>query len=60
MPLTITYRRDGDTPLGFDFNAGQEYVTGSVTYRNAVLGAGIDAERFTLTLPKGAKIQSIH
>lgn len=60
VPVMITYRRDGDTPLGFDFNAGQEYVTGSVTYRNAVLGAGIDADRFTLTLPKGAKIQSIH
>jgi outer membrane lipoprotein-sorting protein len=30
-----------------------------VTYRNAVLGAGIDAERFSLALPKGAKIQTI-
>ena len=59
VPVTITYRRDGETPLGFDFSAGQAYVTGSVIYRNAVLGAGIDADRFTLTLPKGAKIQSI-
>ena len=60
VPVTITYRRDGDTPLGFDFNAGRDYVTGSVTYRNPVVGAGIDPDRFTLTLPKGAKIQSIH
>ncbi|PYM31889.1 MAG: hypothetical protein DME15_15835 [Candidatus Rokuibacteriota bacterium] len=57
--LTITYRRDGDTPLGFDFTAGRNYVTGSVTYRSVVLGAGIDPERFTLALPKGAKIQSV-
>ena len=57
--LTIAYRRDGDTPLGFDFTAGRNYVTGSVTYRNVVLGAGIDPERFTLALPKGAKIQSV-
>jgi outer membrane lipoprotein-sorting protein len=59
VPVTITYRHEGETPLGFDFTAGREYVTGSVTYRNAVLGAGIDSERFTLALPKGAKIQTI-
>lgn len=57
--VTITYRRDGETPLGFDLSAGRDYVTGSVTYRNVVLGAGIDPERFTLALPKGAKIQSV-
>jgi outer membrane lipoprotein-sorting protein len=59
VAVTITYRRDGDTPLGFDFSAGRQYVTGSVTYRDVVLGAGIDPERFTLSLPKGAKIQTI-
>lgn len=59
VPVTITYRRRGDTPGGFDFDAGQAYVTGSVTYRNVVVGAGIEADRFTLVLPKGAKIQSI-
>lgn len=57
--VILTYHRDGDTPRGFDFSAGRDYVTGSVTYRTVVLGAGIDSERFTLTLPKGAKIQSI-
>ncbi len=59
VPVTVTYHRDGPTLLGFDFAAGQDYVTGSVTYRNAVQGAGIDPERFELALPKGAKIQSI-
>lgn len=59
VAVTITFRRDGGVPAGFDFSAAGEYVTGSVTYRNVVLGAGIDPERFTLALPKGAKIQSI-
>ena len=59
VPVTITYRRDGQTPAGFDLDAGQAYITGSVTYRNAVVGAGIEPDRFTLALPKGAKIQSI-
>lgn len=59
LPVTITYRRDGETPRGFDFSAGREYVTGSVIYRNVMLGGGIDPERFTLSLPKGAKIQHI-
>jgi outer membrane lipoprotein-sorting protein len=56
--VMITYRREGDTPRGFDFNA-RDYVIGSVTYRDVVLGAGIDSERFTLALPKAAKIQTI-
>ncbi len=59
VPVTIIYRRDGDTPAGFDLDAGQAHVTGSVTYRNVVVGAGIETDRFTLALPKGAKIQSI-
>jgi len=59
MSVVLTYHRDGNTPRGFDFSAGRDYVTGSVIYRNVVLGAGIDPERFTLTLPKGAKIQRI-
>ena len=57
--VTITYHRDGQAVRGFDFSAGGNYVTGSVTYRNVVVGSGIDADRFTLTLPKGVKIQSI-
>ncbi|MBI2161120.1 MAG: DUF4292 domain-containing protein [Candidatus Rokubacteria bacterium] len=59
VPVMIIYRRDGETPTGFDLDARQAYVTGSVTYRNVVVGAGIDPDRFTLAIPKGAKIQSI-
>ena len=56
----IKYRRDaGDVLTGFDLEAAQSYITGSVTYQNLVEGAGIDAERFTLAIPKGAKTQSI-
>lgn len=59
VPVTIVYRRDGDIPAGFDLDAGQSYVTGSVIYRNVVVGAGIELDRFTLAIPKGAKIQTI-
>lgn len=57
--VTITYRREGPILHGFDFSAGHDYVTGSVTYRNLEPEALIEPERFLLTLPKGAKIQSI-
>jgi len=54
----IKYRRDGPGILtGFDLEAA--YVTGSVTYQNLVEGGGIDEERFTVAVPKGAKTQSI-
>ncbi len=56
----IKYRRDGAGALeGFDLDAAMSYVTGSVTYRNVVEGEEIDDERFTLTIPKGAKTQPI-
>jgi outer membrane lipoprotein-sorting protein len=56
----VTYRRDGAGALtGFDVEAAQSYVTGSVSYENLVEGSGIDAERFTMAIPKGAKIQGI-
>jgi len=56
----IKYRRDGTGVLrGFDLEAAQSYVTGSVAYRDLVEGGGIDEERFIVTVPKGAKTQSI-
>lgn len=56
----VKYRRDGaGTLAGFDLEAAQSYVTGSVTYDNPVEGGGIDPERFTMAIPKGAKTQSI-
>lgn len=57
---TVTFQRGGDGALtGFDLSAGNGYVTGAVRYRSLTLDAGIDAERFALTLPKDAKIHSI-
>ena len=59
FPVTITFRTDGEAPAGFDLRSEAARVTGSVTYRNQVVGSGIDPERFTLTLPKGAKTKTI-
>jgi outer membrane lipoprotein-sorting protein len=56
----IKYRRDGAGALaGFDLDAAMSYVTGSVTYHNLVEGEEIGDDRFTLTIPKGAKTQPI-
>ena len=59
FPVTITFRRDGKALSGFDLRSEPADVAGSVTYRNLVVGGGIEPERFTLALPKGAKTQSI-
>jgi outer membrane lipoprotein-sorting protein len=56
----VTYERDAEGGLkGFILSAVQGNVTGVVTYRNPVVDAGIDGERFTFVAPKGAKIQTI-
>ncbi|MGH7279828.1 MAG: LolA family protein [Candidatus Rokuibacteriota bacterium] len=56
----VTYRRDPDGQMtGFDLTAGQDYVTGSVQYRDPVFGGGIELGRFGLTLPNDAKIQNV-
>lgn len=56
----ISYHRDIEGAVtGFELSAAHSLLTGSVRYRNTVTGGGIDAERFTLTIPKGAKIQTI-
>jgi len=60
LEARIVYRRDGNGRLtGLDLDAAQSYVTGSVRYREAVVDGGVDPERFRLSVPKGAKIQSI-
>jgi len=57
---TVTFQRGADGALtGFDLTAGNDYVTGAVRYRSLTLNAGIDAERFALTLPNDAKIHGI-
>jgi len=56
----IKYRRDGAGVIaGFDLEAAMSFITGSITYQNLAEGAGIDEERFALTIPKGAKTQTI-
>jgi outer membrane lipoprotein-sorting protein len=56
----ISFQRDAaGTIQGLDLDAGQSYVTGTVRYRNVVVGSGVDPARFTLAIPKGAKIQDI-
>lgn len=56
----IKYRRDAaGTLAGLDLDAAMSYITGSITYQNLVEDEGIDEERFTLTIPKGAKTQPI-
>jgi outer membrane lipoprotein-sorting protein len=56
----VTYRLDPTgRPLGFDLSLANDFLTGSVGYRNPVFGAGIDPERFRFTIPEGAKIEQL-
>lgn len=57
---TVTYQRDEDGRLtGFDVSAGERYLTGTVHYRNVATGVGLTADRFTLAVPKDAKVQTL-
>jgi outer membrane lipoprotein-sorting protein len=56
----VSYLRDGDGRLrGFDLSAANEYLTGSVRYRDPVFGGGVDPDRFRQTLPPGARIEQL-
>jgi outer membrane lipoprotein-sorting protein len=56
----VTYQRAADGALtGFDLTAAQDNVTGTVRYRDLVVGAGVDPERFRLTIPAGASIERL-
>jgi outer membrane lipoprotein-sorting protein len=56
----VTYLRDpAGTLSGFTFNAASSLVTGTVEYRQPVFGGGIDPERFTLTIPRSARIKTL-
>lgn len=57
--LVIYQRADDGSLAGFELSAAQGNVTGTVRYRNVVVGAGIDTERFQLTVPAGASIERL-
>lgn len=60
LEARVTYHRGADGSLtGFDLWAAQGNVTGRVRYRDLVVGAGIDDERFRLTIPAGASIERL-
>ena len=52
--------RAGDgTVAGFELAAAQDNVTGTARYQNVAVNGGIEAERFTLTIPPGASIERL-
>jgi outer membrane lipoprotein-sorting protein len=55
--LLIYQRADDGTLTGFTLAAAQGNVTGAVRYRDLVINAGIEPERFQLTIPAGASIE---
>ena len=56
----IVFRRNPDGSMtGFDLTAGMGSVKSAVRYENPAIGAGIEADRFDFTPPKGAKIRTI-
>jgi outer membrane lipoprotein-sorting protein len=60
LEALVTYQRAADGTLtGFDLTAAQDNVTGTVRYRDLVMGAGVDPERFRLAIPAGASIERL-
>lgn len=58
--VRVRYTRDADgRPQGFQLNAAQDQLTGTVRYRDPVFDAGVEADRFQLTLPESAKIEQL-
>jgi len=58
--LLIYQHADDGTLAGFDLAAAQDNVTGTVRYRDLVIDAGIEPERFHLTIPAGASIERLN
>lgn len=58
--VRVRYTFDADgRPQGFQLNAAQDRLTGTVRYQDPVFDAGIEADRFQLTLPESAKIEQL-
>jgi outer membrane lipoprotein-sorting protein len=58
--LLIYQHADDGALTGFNLAAAQGNVTGTVRYRNLVIDAGIEPERFHLTIPAGAAIERLN
>lgn len=58
--VRVRYTRDADgRPQGFELNAARDRLTGAVRYHDPVFDAGIEPDRFGLTLPESAKIEQL-
>lgn len=54
VELTYYWMPDG-RPSGFDVLSAPGAIRGQVRYRDPVVGAGVEAERFELAIPPGAR-----
>ena len=58
--VLVTYARGPEGQIqGLAFDAANSQVTGTVKYQDPVFGAGIEASRFALTIPAGARIKTL-
>ena len=56
----VTYLRDANGRLsGFELTAAQAYIKGTARYREPAFNAGLEPDRFALTIPEGAKIEQL-
>jgi outer membrane lipoprotein-sorting protein len=56
----VTYHRDASGLLrGFDLAAAQNWITGTVRYRDLVIDGGIPPDRFVFSVPKGARTREL-
>ncbi|HXG17262.1 MAG TPA: hypothetical protein VNK50_13505 [Calidithermus sp.] len=58
--IRVAYERAPDGALtGLTVDAPRARLRGAVRYRDPVLNAGLDPDRFALTLPEGARIEPL-
>jgi len=58
--VRVLYERRPDGQVkGLRLSAAQSQMMGTVEYREAIFGAGIEPERFVFTLPADAKVQRL-
>jgi len=58
--VRVRFARAADgRPEGFNLNAARDRLTADVRYRDPVFDVSIEADRFRLILPEGAKIEQL-